>query len=134
MRLYYLDRGLESEEVDFVAGVLKLSEPIEQIRIPYVLPAPDPNGGYSERPIIESNLIENHLLKAGILLDRGKKICLVIPKDIHWHRSLITAILRLTGYYLCLIQTGDQGKSIKNPEDIKIIDMEELIGRNKTDI
>jgi len=134
MRLYYLDRRLESEEVDFVAGVLKLSEPIEQIRIPYVLPARDPNGGYRERPIIESNLIENHLLKVGILLDRGKKICLVIPKDIHWYRSLIAAILKLTGYYPCLIQTGDQEKSIENPGDIKMVDMEELIGRNKTDI
>ncbi len=134
MRLYYLDRRLESKEVDFVAGILKLSEPIEQIRIPYVLPARDSNGGYRERPIIESNLIENHLLNVGILLDHGKKICLIIPKDIHWHRSLIAAILRLTGYYPCLIQAGDQGKSIKNPGDIKIIDMEELIGRNKTDI
>lgn len=134
MRLYYLDRRLESEEVNFVAGVLKLSEPIEQIRIPYVLPACDPNGGYRDRPIIESNLIENHLLKVGILLDRGKKICLVIPKDIHWHRSLIAAILKLTGYYPCLIQTGDQGKSIENPEDIRIVDMKELIGRTKMDI
>jgi len=134
MRLYYLDRRLESEEVDFVARVLKLCEPIEQIRIPYVLPARYPNGGYRGRPIIESNLMENYLLKVGISLDRGKKVCLVIPKDIHWHRSLIAAIIKLTGYYPCLIQTGDQEKNIENPGDIRIVDMEELIGRNKTDI
>jgi hypothetical protein len=134
MRLYYLDRELESEEVDFVADVLKLSEPIEQIRIPYVLPASDPNGGYRGRPIIESKLIEKHLLNAGILLDRDKKIFLVIPKDSHWHQSLIAAIFKLTGCYPCLIQTEDQRKNIDNPGDIRIVDMEELIGRNKTEI
>jgi hypothetical protein len=134
MRLYYLERRLEAKEVDFVANVLKLSEPIEQIHIPYVLPASDPNGGYRGRPIVEGKLIEHHLLKVGILLDRGKKICLVIPKDSHWHQSLIAAISKLTGCYPSLIQTDDQRKDIDNPGDIRIVDMEELIGRDKTEI
>lgn len=56
MRIYYLDRKLESEEVDFVADVLKLSEPIEQIRIPYVLPVQDINGGYRGRHICRFNV------------------------------------------------------------------------------
>ena len=134
MRLYYLDRRLESEEVDFVAGVLKLSGPIEQIRIPCVLPAPDSDGDYRGRPIIETKLMETHLLNAGISLDRGKKICLVIPRDNHWFRSLIGAIFELTGHYPCLIQIGDQREGIGNPESIRIVDMDELIGREPENV
>lgn len=134
MKLYYLDRKLEREEVDIFSDTLKLSEPVEQVRIPYVLPAPDPNGGYHGRPIIDGRLIEKHLLRAGILLDRGEKISLVIPKDRHWYESLISAIVNLTGRYSCLIQTEEQRSDIDKPRNIRIVDMEELIGRNKRDI
>ncbi len=133
MRLYYLDRRLESEEVDFVAYILKLSEPIEQIRIPCVLPAHDLNGDHRERPIIESNLMQKCLLKVGILSDRDKKVCLVIPKDTHWYRSLIAAILNLTGHYPCLIQIEDERKHTVNSGHIRVVDMDELIGRDKTE-
>jgi hypothetical protein len=89
------------------------------------LPARDRDGGYRGRPIIESKLIEKHLLKAGILLDRGKKICLVILKDTHWYRSLVAAIFKLTGCYPCLIQAEDPRKDIDNHINIRIVDMEE---------
>lgn len=134
VKVYYLDRKLEREEMSRVAEILRLSEPFEQIHIPYVLPAPDPNGGYRERPVIEGKFMEMHLFRAGILPDRAEKICLVTPKDCHWHQSLIAAIFNMTGRYPCLIQTENQREDIHNPDRIRIVDMEELIGRDKTEI
>jgi hypothetical protein len=134
MRLYYLDRNLGNDEVTFVVGVLRLSEPIEQIRIPHVLPVPDLNGEYSKRPIIDTKLIETHLLNAGIFLDRGKKVYLVAPRDRHWRASLISAIFKCTGRYPCLIEAEDRRDYLGNPVGIRVVDMDELIGRHNTEI
>ena len=134
MRLYYLDRELKREEVDFIGRVLKLSEPIRQIRIPYVFLVRDPNRGNCEPEFAEGGLVEKELLCAGILKDRGRKICLVAPKDNHLFQSLIPAIHRFTGHYPCLIQTEDRSEYLMNPLRIRVVDMEELIGRNNTDI
>ena len=135
MRLYSLDRELEKEEVDFIAQVLRLSEPIKQVRIPHVLPLPEPTGLYRERPIIDKQMIEKHLLKAGIRSDYGKQVFLVVPKSAHWYWSLLAAVTKLTSRYPCLIETERyRGGNINNPGNIRILDMEELIGRGKAGV
>jgi hypothetical protein len=79
-------------------------------------------------------LIEHHLLNAGILLDRGRKVCLVTSEESHWHQSLISAIFKLTGRYPCLIQTENRRKDLNNLVHIRVVDMEELIGKDNTKI
>lgn len=57
MRVYYLNRKLATEELRFVAEALELAEPVDQIRIPHILPAPDPDGGHSARPIMDDAIL-----------------------------------------------------------------------------
>jgi hypothetical protein len=129
MRVYYLDRQLTNEEIEFLGEALKLSELTEQIRIPHILPAPDPRGGYRTRPIIDNEILEKHLKKAGILRDYGKQVCLVIPKEMHWYGALTEAIFKITGFYPYLVQTKDHRGGLKNPGEIRIIDMQGMMSR-----
>ena len=57
MRIYYLDRELSEKEIEFVQQVLELTEPIHQVRIPHILPAPDPDGGHRGRPLLDDEIL-----------------------------------------------------------------------------
>lgn len=129
MRVYYLDKELAKEEAEFVKETLELTEPVDQIRIPHILPAPDPDGGHRARPIMDDEILERHLKKAGILRDYGKQVCLVIPKDMHWYGALTEAIFKITGFYPYLVQTKDHRKRINNPGEIRILDMHGMMSR-----
>ena len=129
MRVYYLDRKLTGEEARFVEEALELTEPIGQIRIPHILPAPDSDGGHRGRPLFDDEIVEKHLVKAGILLDYGKQVCLVIPQDMHWYAALSKAIFKKTGFYPHLVQTKDHRERINNPGEIRIIDMHGMMSR-----
>jgi hypothetical protein len=123
MRVYYLDRELTMEEAEFVQQALELTERIEQVRIPHILPAPDPDGGHRGRPLLDDEILEKHLIKAGIMHDYGNKVCLVIPKDMHWYGALSHTIFNITGFYPYLVQTKDHRERINNPGEIRILDM-----------
>ncbi len=129
MRVYYLDRELTDEEARFVAEALELTEPIDQIRIPHVLPASDPDGGHRSRPLMDNEILEKHLVKAGMLRDYGKQVCLVIPKDMHWYGALSHTIFNITGLYPYLVQTKDHRERINNPGEIRILDMHGMMSR-----
>ena len=129
MRIYYLDRELAKEDLEFVEQALEVAEPVDQIRIPHILPAPDPDGGHRARPIMDDEILDRHLKKAGILRDYGKQVCLVIPKDMHWYGALTEAIFKITGFYPYLIQTKDHRERINNPGEIRILDMHGMMSR-----
>jgi hypothetical protein len=129
MRIYYLDRKLTDEEAKFVEEALKLTEPIEQVRIPHILPASDPDGGHRARPLLDDELLSGHLKKAGIMRDYGRQVCLVISQDMHWYGALSHAIFNTTGFYPYLVQTKDHRERISNPGEIRITDMHGMMTR-----
>lgn len=108
---------------------MELTERIEQVRIPHILPAPDPDGGHRGRPLLDDEILEKHLIKAGIMRDYGKRVCLVIPRDMHWYGALTEAIFKITGFYPYLVQTKDHRERINNPGEIRILDMHGMMSR-----
>lgn len=129
MRVYYLDRKLTDEEARFVEEALELTEPIEQVRIPHILPAPAPDGGHRARPLMDDEILNSHLKKADIMRDYGRQVCLIIPQDMHWYGALIHAIFNITGFYPYLVQTKDHRERINNPGEIRIIDMHGMMSQ-----
>jgi hypothetical protein len=126
MKVYYLDRPLTEEEAKFIQNTLETS--IEQIRIPFILPAAKPTEYYNDRPMIDDKLVSNNLIKAGIKKDRGNQVGLVIPLDMHWYTAFTFAIEKMTGFHPYLIQTAEHRESIGQKGNIRIIDMEGLLG------
>jgi hypothetical protein len=106
---------------------LELTEPVDQVRIPHILPASDPDGGHSGRPLLDDEILKRHLAKAGIIRDYGKQVCLVIPKDMHWYVALSHTIFSITGFYPYMVQTNDHRERFKNPGEIRILDMHGII-------
>jgi hypothetical protein len=126
VRVYFLDRPLTDEEIDFVQHALKTT--VEQVRIPHVLPAADTTKGYAGRPLLDDTLVTKHLRIAGIRPDQGSQVGLVIPRDMHWYAALAHGIYNETGFYPYLIQTAEHREQIGNPGEIRIMDMEGLAG------
>lgn len=126
MRVYYLQRALNDEEVTFVSEALETA--VEQIQIPHVLPAPHPDGGYPGRAILDHETVVKHLKKAGINHDAGRQVGLVIPDDDHWYVAFNKGIYIATGYYPYLIQTVEHRRRIGNPGDMRILDGHGLAG------
>ncbi len=127
MRVYYLDRALNDEEVTFFSEALETA--VEQIQIPHVLPAPHLDGGHPVRAILDHETVVKHLRKAGISQDSGKQVGLVIPNDDHWHAAFNKAICLETGYYPYNIQTAEHRRLLGVPGDMRILDFDGLAGR-----
>ena len=121
MRAYYVDVALSEDELSEVADLMR--EPIEQVRIPHVLPAVD-----SSRPILDDDVILDHLRRSGLLRDGGHRVLLVAPRDPHWLAAFGRGIQRLTGLFPYLVQTEGQRQSVGNPGSLRIVDMEGLAG------
>jgi len=121
MRAYYLDVPLTADELREAADFMH--EPIEQVRIPHVLPVVD-----SSRPIIDDDVILDHLRRAGLLRDAGRRVVLIAPRDSHWLAALGRGIERLTGALPYLLQTEGQRDSVGNPGALRVVDMEGLAG------
>lgn len=121
MRVYYLDRPLSLEESREASELLKVD--LEQIQIPYVLPAPGEEGAHPDRPLIDEAAASPPLRAAGILKDAGLRVALVIPGDMHWYAGFSHAIHTLTGYYPFLVQTAEHREKIGNPGYLRIFDM-----------
>ena len=81
MRAYYLDVPLTADEQREAADLMH--EAIERVRIPHVLPVVD-----SSRPIIDDDVILDHLRRAGLLRDAGRRVVLIAPRDSHWLPAL----------------------------------------------
>jgi hypothetical protein len=126
MRVYYLDRPLTEEEAKFVEAILETK--IEQIRIPFVLPAAEVAKWHNKRPMIDDKLVSKNLIKAGIENDEGNQVGLVIPLDMHWYAAFTFAIEHMTGFLPYLIQTAEHRASIGQKGNIRIMDMEGLSG------
>ena len=120
VRAYYVDVALSAEELTEVADLMR--EPIHQVRVPHVLPVVDPS-----RPMLDDDVILDHLRKAGILRDAGHRV-LVAPRESHWTAAFGRAIERLTGWLPYLVQTQAQRDSIGNPGSLRILDMHGLAG------
>ena len=121
MRAYYVDVALSEDELKEVADLMQ--EPIDQVRIPHVLPVVD-----ASRPILDDDVILDHLRKAGILRDAGHRVLLVAPRDSHWMAAFGRAIERLTGWLPYVVQTETQRESLGNPGSLRILDMHGLAG------
>lgn len=125
MRVYCLEEPLSATELE-QAGEL-LGSPLEQVRIPYVLPVSEPNDGHAPRPLIDVEGATPPLKSAGILRDYGRRVGLVIPGDMHWYAAFAYAIHDLTGYYPFLVQTAGHRQAVGNPGSLRIIDMHGLM-------
>ncbi len=126
IRVYYLDRPLTPVEVDSVVEYLGC--PIDQVRIAHILPAPDAERGYSDRPLADEEMVEPLLAKAGIRRVQGQQVGLVVPKEQHWYLALARAIFHQTGFHPYLIQPTDQREPIGNPGGLRVIDSHGLMG------
>jgi hypothetical protein len=56
-------------------------------------------------------------------------VLLVIPLDGHWYTAFAHAVERLTGQYPYLVQTKAHREAINNPGELRIIDMDGMLGR-----
>jgi hypothetical protein len=121
MRAYYLDVPLTPDELKEAADLMQ--ESIEQIRIPHVLPVVD-----SSRPILDDDVILDHLRRAGVLRDAGRRVVLIAPRDPHWLAALGRGIGRLTGSLPYLLQTEGHRDSAGNPGALRIVDMQRVAG------
>jgi hypothetical protein len=126
MRAYYLEDSLTDEELADVRDMMQM--PIEQVRIPHVLPAPDERGAHNDRPLMDEQAATRPLKAAGILRDHGARVLLVMPKDMHWYTAFAEAVHTITGYFPYLIQTADHRDSIGNKGGLRIIDMHGMMG------
>ncbi|MGH7326043.1 MAG: hypothetical protein ACREJ9_15560 [Candidatus Rokuibacteriota bacterium] len=121
IRAYYLDVALSENELKEVAGLMQ--EPVEQVRVPHVLPVVD-----TSRPILDDEAVLEHLRKAGILREAGRQVLFVAPRDSHWTAAFGRAIERLTGSLPYLIQTEGHRQAAGNPGGLRILDMQCLAG------
>jgi hypothetical protein len=126
MRAYYVDVPLSESDLSEVAELMR--EPVEQVRIPHVLPIVD-----SARPILDDDAILDHLKKAGVLRDVGRRVLLVAPREPHWVAAFGRGIQRLTGRPPYLVQTEAERASIGNPGSLRILDMDGLAGGSSDD-
>lgn len=127
-RIYYLEDPLSEEDVSFVSSELCGGGPIEQVRIPYVLPLV-PEGGWTPSDEEKSEkLLRNHLKACGMKKDQGKQVVLVAPKDTDWYVCLARAVTAETGLRPFLVQTEKQRDAIGNPGSLRILDMAALLG------
>jgi hypothetical protein len=129
-RIYYLEEPLSEVEATFVASELCGGEPIEQVRIPYVLPILPQDGWTDEEEQKIVKLLRTHLKACGMRQDQGKQVILVAPKSMDWYSALARAVAAETGLHPYLVQTNEQREAIGNPGDIRILDMAGLAREN----
>ncbi|MGQ0656746.1 MAG: hypothetical protein ACT4NU_01410 [Chromatiales bacterium] len=128
MRIYFLEEPLGTDDIAFVKEALNVTEEIEQVRVPYVLPVLS-REAYSEAEHRKhENLLRSRLRGAGIGKDHGKQIVLVASEQMYWHAVLVGAVYEETGAYPWLVQTEKQRAAIGNPEATRLLDTHGLMG------
>ncbi len=120
LRVYYVESALSDSELAEVAELMH--QPVEQVRIPYVLPVVD-----ADRPP-DDELVLTHLRRSGILRDSGHQVLFVAARDLHWNEAFTHGIERLTGSLPYLVQRVKHREAMNNPGSLRILDMEGLAG------
>ena len=125
LRTYYIERPLTAEEVAEVEEAL--AREVEQVRIPYLAPAPNFDrslvdditaGSASLGPVLES---------VGIRADIGTQVALVVPKDRELHALLCEALHEATGFLPYIVQTTEQREAVGNPGHLRVTNMHGLM-------
>lgn len=121
MRLYYLGQPISSDDLARVREALETE--VDQVAIPYVLPAPDGAGFYPDRPWLDDTAAGRALQAAGIARDIDQRVALVAPADVHWYVGFSQAIFTLTGHYPFVVQTAQYRESTSEPGETRIFDL-----------
>ncbi len=120
MRVYYVESALSESELAEVAELMH--QPVEQVRIPYVLPVVD-----ADR-LPDDELVLTHLKRSGIPRDSGHQVLFVAVRDLHWNEAFTRGIERLTGSLPYLVQTVVHRELMNSPGSLRILDMQGLAG------
>lgn len=128
-RVYYLEDPLSEEDASFVSTALCGGGPIEQVRIPYVLPLVPEEGWTTSDEQFNEKLLRSHLRSCGMNQDQGKQVILVAPQNTDWYVWLAHAVTAETGFRPFLVQTEQQRMAIGNPGTLRILDMAALSGQ-----
>lgn len=128
MHIYYLDEPLSDEDVSFVQEALDVTESIEQIRVPYVLPILLEGALTDKQHRQHEEMLRGHLRKVGIGRDHGSQVVLVAPKAMYWYAVLVGAVFEETGAYPYLVQTEQQRAAIGNSGEARLLDTHGLMG------
>lgn len=128
MRIYFLEEPLSQDDLSFVREAFDVTEDIEQIRIPYVLPVLSRETYVEKDHRKHEDLLRGRLRGVGISKDYGKQVVLVAPREIYWYAVLVGAVYEETGAYPWLVQTKIQREAIGNPGSTRILDTNGLMG------
>lgn len=102
---YYIDEPLAGEELLFVEQVLlgpwskfrTWATELVQKRVPLVIPAPGPDGGYAHTREQRAARVRANLRRAGMGEDHGRQVVWVTPRDPEWDAIFQYAIRVETG-------------------------------------
>ncbi len=132
---YYLDEALDAEELDFVGRTLlgpwarfkTGRNELKQLRVPFVMPAPDVHGQYDFSREQRAERIAANLRHAGILADQGRRVVWVMPRDMNWDAIFQYAIRRATGQGPFVVQRwfAQEGQLMRG--QVRVIDTQMLI-------
>jgi hypothetical protein len=127
VNVYYFEKPLSEDDLEFVAEALELESAPTQIQIPHVLPVIDPgpiDAATQERHMM---LLRNLIRRAGIAKDGGQPT-FVAPSQMYWHTRLTSAIFEETGYFPHIVQTEEQRSAIDNPGPTRVLDAHGISG------
>ena len=119
---YFIDEPLSPGEVTEVEGLLTTCDDdgssnvsIEQVRVPFVLPAPEPEGGYRKSPGELIKSARGNLRKAGIEAQSGCQVIWLTTADLIWASIFQTAIYNETGFFPISVHRWrvENGKVVK---------------------
>lgn len=102
MRIYYLDEPLGEKELEQLRVALygpATQTPLEQVRVPCVLPAPrGPAHAHETTDRQSYQLAIRYLRRAGLDREFVHQVGWVLPRDSGWHEVFQAAVERVTGY------------------------------------
>ena len=127
MRIYYFEKPLTDDDLDFVQDTFSLDEKPEQVRIPYLLPLIGDGPIDSMARTQHSEILRGYIRRAGMKQD-GTQPILVAPSQMYWHTMLTLAVYEEIGLLPYIVQTEEQRSAIGNPGSIRILDAHGLSG------
>jgi hypothetical protein len=132
---YYLAEPLVESELQFLEKTLlgpwakfkTGASALLQKRVPLVLPAPGPNGLYSEERERRAERVRTNLRHAGIRSDIGRQVVWVMPGNTEWDAIFQYAIRVETGFAPFVAQRWFMEDGALVRRDIRIVDTHMLI-------
>lgn len=127
MRIFYFEKPLARNDLEFVVDEFELESEPEQVQIPYVLPVlgegPLDSGAHNRH----LELLRGHVRRAGISRDSGQVI-FVAPSQLYWNATIVCAIYEESGYLPYMVQTAEQLSAIGNTGPTRILDTHGISG------